>query len=197
MRRLWTRLEKAARQGASAVRVTRVRLRLGRAALPGPASLGPGVRVSATDGGHLRIGPGAAVEAGVALLAKVGVLDIAPGAFIGQGSVIAARERITIGRDVLIGEHVTIRDQDHRYGGEVATTRNGFVTAPIVIGDNVWIGAKATVTRGVSIGDNSVVAANAVVTADVPSNVVAAGVPARVIRRFGPGEGTGRNGGGA
>ena len=54
--------------------------------------------------------------------------------------------------------------------------------AAIRIGDNVWIGAKATITRGVTIGDNAVVGANAVVTRDVPENAVVGGVPAKVIR---------------
>lgn len=66
----------------------------------------------------------------------------------------------------------------------MVTARAGFLTAPIVIGNNVWIGAKATVTKGVSIGDNSVIAANAVVTRDIPAGTLAAGVPARVIRRI-------------
>jgi acetyltransferase-like isoleucine patch superfamily enzyme len=55
-------------------------------------------------------------------------------------------------------------------------------TAPIHIGDNVWIGAKATITRGVTIGDNAVVGANSVVTGDVPADAVYAGAPARLIR---------------
>jgi acetyltransferase-like isoleucine patch superfamily enzyme len=54
-----------------------------------------------------------------------------------------------------------------------------------VIGNNVWIGAKATVTKGVTIGDNVVIGANSVVTRDIPPNSVAAGAPARVIRSIG------------
>lgn len=53
---------------------------------------------------------------------------------------------------------------------------------PITIGHNVWIGAGVNVMPGVSIGDNSVIGAGSVVTRDVPANVVAAGVPCRVIR---------------
>ena len=54
--------------------------------------------------------------------------------------------------------------------------------APIHIGENVWIGSSVTITRGVTIGDNSVIAAGAVVTKDIPANVVAGGVPAKVIK---------------
>ena len=56
--------------------------------------------------------------------------------------------------------------------------------APVVIGDNVWIGANVTILPGVTIGDYVVVAAGAVVTKDVPSGVLVAGVPAIVKKRF-------------
>lgn len=56
--------------------------------------------------------------------------------------------------------------------------------APISIGDNVWLGAGAIVCSGVSIGDDTVVGAGAVVVRDLPAGVVAAGVPARVLREI-------------
>ena len=56
--------------------------------------------------------------------------------------------------------------------------------APITIGNNVWIGAHATVLAGVTIGDNAVIAAGAVVNRDIPADTVAAGVPAKVIRKL-------------
>lgn len=102
--------------------------------------------------------------------------------YIGAGAVIAASELITIGRDALIAEYVTIRDQDHEFESHGPTRLAGMRTAPIHIGDNVWIGAKATITRGVTIGDNAVVGANSVVTGDVPADAVYAGAPARLIR---------------
>jgi len=56
---------------------------------------------------------------------------------------------------------------------------------PIVLGDNVWLGGGVTVCPGVTIGDDTVVGAGAVVTRDLPSGVVVAGVPARVVREIG------------
>lgn len=56
--------------------------------------------------------------------------------------------------------------------------------APIHIGSNVWIGAGVVITKGVTIGDNSIIAAGAVVTRDIPANVIAAGVPAKVIKEI-------------
>ena len=56
---------------------------------------------------------------------------------------------------------------------------------PVVIGNNVWIGDKATILPGVTIGDGAVIAANAVVTKDVPAYSVVGGNPARVIKNEG------------
>ena len=117
---------------------------------------------------------------------KYGALTTGKNVHIGIGSVIACRDEITIGDDVLIAEHVTIRDQDHRYGGPKPTAQNGFDTAPIKIGNNVWIAAKVTITKGVTIGDNVTIGANSVVTRDIPSDCVAFGAPAKVYRRSEP-----------
>ena len=71
---------------------------------------------------------------------------------------------------------------DHEFEVAPPTRLAGMRTAPIVIGENVWIGAKATITRGITIGDNAVVAANAVVTRDVPANAVVGGIPAKILK---------------
>ncbi len=55
---------------------------------------------------------------------------------------------------------------------------------PVRIGNNVWIGSRVMVLKGASIGDNSVIAAMSVVTSAIPANCVAAGVPAKVIRKI-------------
>ena len=51
-----------------------------------------------------------------------------------------------------------------------------------MIGNNVWVGTKATILQGVTIGDNAVIGANAVVTRDIPANSIAVGAPARVVK---------------
>lgn len=143
--------------------------------------VGRHVRVSVTDGGRLDADAGLSLSDNASIIIKHGKLSVGENAFIGIGTIITCRESITIGDDALIAEYVTIRDQDHRYGGPKVTAKNGFDTAPIAIGDNVWIGAKATITKGVTIGDNAVVAAGAVVTKDVPANSIVGGIPAKVI----------------
>ncbi|MEI6212126.1 MAG: DapH/DapD/GlmU-related protein [bacterium] len=69
----------------------------------------------------------------------------------------------------------------------VEDRRQPGVSAPIILGCNVWLGVRVIVLKGVTIGDNAVIGAGSVVTHDIPANSLAAGVPARVIRSF-PGE---------
>lgn len=89
--------------------------------------------------------------------------------------------KVTIGKNAFIGPNVSIYTPNHPLG---ATQRNsGVETAyPVTIGDNVWLGGSVTILPGVTIGDNTVIGAGSVVTRDIPSNVVAAGNPCRVIK---------------
>lgn len=144
-----------------------------------------GCRFSITDGGRVFIGRNCSLDRFVTILVKHGTLTLGDDCYVGIGSVLCARDAITIGQGVLIAEYVTIRDQDHVFSAGLTLNQSGFRTRPVTIGDNVWLGAKVTVMRGVTIGENAVIGANSVVTGDIPANVVAVGVPARVIRELG------------
>ena len=109
-----------------------------------------------------------------------GALRIGNNVFFNNWCTVTCQESITIGDGTVVGPGVAIFDNDHDYNAECMTGH--YVTSPIVIGRNVWLGANVTVTRGVTIGDNAVIAANAVVTSDIPANCIAGGVPAKVIR---------------
>lgn len=139
------------------------------------------VRIRASDGGQINIGAQTAIDRFAFLVAQEGEIRIKNNCYIGIGTIICACHKIQIGRDALIAEYVTIRDQDHEFETARPTRAAGMRTAPIIIGNNVWIGAKATITKGVTIGDNVVIGANAVVTRDVPANALVAGVPAKVL----------------
>lgn len=147
-------------------------------------SITTGVRIRATDGARASFGPYVTIDRHADITAKYGELSIGAGTYIGQFTVVCARSNISIGSDCLIAEHVTLRDHDHFFGSGLKTISAGFATETVVIGDNVWIGAKATITKGVKIGSNSVIGANSVVTRDVPANTVVAGVPAKMLRRI-------------
>jgi acetyltransferase-like isoleucine patch superfamily enzyme len=97
--------------------------------------------------------------------------------YINSGAKIFVFRQLFIGDGVSIGECVTIRDSDN-HGIADRTEMDG----DIVIGDNVWIGMNANILKGVRIGDGAVIAAGAVVNRDVPPGMLAAGVPAKVIR---------------
>lgn len=106
--------------------------------------------------------------------------------FIGTNCVIVARESIEIMENCQIAEMAVIRDQNHNFGAPgKLIMEQGFNSMPIVIGANVWLGARVTVTAGSTIGDNTVVGANALVRGKLDANSVYGGVPARKIRSFG------------
>jgi acetyltransferase-like isoleucine patch superfamily enzyme len=113
-------------------------------------------------------------------------VEIGDNVFFNRGCHVDARLKVSIGDNCLFGEGASIHDADHVFGpgDRRPIAERGFVSAPVTIGRNVWVGAKATITRGVTIGDNAVIAAHAVVTRDVPPNSLVAGLPARVIRQW-------------
>ena len=99
-----------------------------------------------------------------------------------SGCTISAGASITIGNWVLIGSGVVISDGDaHPIDPEARRAGLGGGVKPIVIGDDVFIGARAIILKGVTIGKGSVIGAGAVVAKDIPSYSIAVGNPAKVI----------------
>lgn len=128
-------------------------------------------------------------------------LSVGDGTSIPKGSTIYCTDApCTIGRKVIFGPNPTIITGDHRtdligkYIIDVTVgdkTVNGYnpYDKPVVIEDDVWIGANVTILKGVTIGRGSVVAAGAVVTRSCPPYSIIGGVPAKLIRmRFTPEE---------
>ena len=113
-----------------------------------------------------------------------------------SSSCLWAKDCITIGNDVNIGGDCLIMDNDahpHDYlkrrvsywqENDEAVYLQAIPTAPIVIEDDVWIGARCIIQKGVHIGARSIIAAGSVVTKDIPADCVAAGVPANVIKKL-------------
>ena len=96
---------------------------------------------------------------------------------------ILDRASVTIGDHVLIAPGVVIATSNHPLDMQGRRDQLG-VAKPITIGNDVWIGANATVLPGVKVGNGVVVAAGAVVTKNIPEGTLVAGVPARVIRKL-------------
>ncbi len=100
-------------------------------------------------------------------------------------SRIIALEKIVIGDHVTIAQFVTILDHDHAYNFKNNTmTLKGYKTLPISIGSNVWIGDKVTILKGVTIGNNVIIGANSLVNKSIPNNCIAAGNPAKIIKKL-------------
>ncbi len=114
---------------------------------------------------------------------------------LGLNSKVVSSDRIVIGDYTAIADNVTIVDNnshpvnpvDRRFmrltpSGSKFRGLKYSDSAPVIIGENCWIGEFSRVLKGVKIGNNSIVAANAVVTKDVPENCIAAGNPARIVK---------------
>jgi acetyltransferase-like isoleucine patch superfamily enzyme len=102
---------------------------------------------------------------------------------INFNTVILGGEGVTIGDRVMIGPNCTLAASNHDYRQTDTPVRfaGALSDGPIVIEDDVWLGASVVVTDGVTIGRGAVVGAGAVVTRDIPPMAIAAGVPAKVI----------------
>jgi acetyltransferase-like isoleucine patch superfamily enzyme len=108
---------------------------------------------------------------------------------IGEMCQISSCNKVVIGEGVLVGRRVYISDNAHgQFEKEQLSippiVRPLYSKGPVIIGNNVWIGERACILAGVTIGDGAIVAANAVVTHDVPSFSLAAGVPAKIIKKL-------------
>ena len=102
-------------------------------------------------------------------------------AFINYNVSIMDRGTVTIGDHVLLAPNVVITTSNPPFDPRLRRESLGYAS-PVTIGDDVWIGYRATILSGVTIGQGAMIAAGSVVTKDVPPYAVVGGVPARVIR---------------
>jgi acetyltransferase-like isoleucine patch superfamily enzyme len=155
----------------------------------------------------IRLGDGVVVDDLVLLDAKGTSnrgIELGRGVFLGRGTILSCKDgdivlgdhtnlgfycEVFSGSTVSVGHHGLFAAQAYLVGGghEFEAAAAAVIDQPrtsrgIVLGDNVWLGTGAKVLDGVRVGSDVVVGANAVVNADLPSGVIAAGVPARVLR---------------
>jgi len=96
-----------------------------------------------------------------------------------SGTVVGCASRIVLGENVRCGANTTITDTDWH----IDDPRTGS-DAPVTIEKGVWLGVNVTVLKGVTIGENTIVGAGSLVTGPLPANVVAGGVPAKVLKEI-------------
>jgi acetyltransferase-like isoleucine patch superfamily enzyme len=164
------------------VRAVLVRFCHPRARFGANCDIRSGFRLLMLGKGSVHVGPGCVIDRDATIECR-GSLLVGSRSVFGHHVTIGVRDSVRIGSDCLIAEMVSIRDHDHGfYDLARPMWKQAPLTAPIDIGDDVWIGSKATITRGVHIGRGAIVGANAVVVHDVPAGAIVGGIPARIIR---------------
>ena len=98
-------------------------------------------------------------------------LSLEDNLFCGKGALVCFKsEKSRIGKNVLIAPSAKLYDHNHTYNANANNVLGGFEIRPVIVGNNVWIGANTIVLPGVTIGDNVIIGAGAIVTKSIPSN---------------------------
>jgi len=140
--------------------------------------------VSVSGTGTITIGSRCRIGAHTELQAnESGRIVLGSDVRINRGCTIVSYSHVAIGNCSIIGEYVTIRDANHGMDPSAPMRWQPHTSAPVTIGEDVWIGRGACILAGVSIGCGAVIGANSVVTHTVPDMCIAAGIPAQIIRQ--------------
>lgn len=124
----------------------------------------PHTEITIDNGAELRIGRGFKMRDGAKIRVRKGAkCIIGNNSSINSNNMIACHECIEIGDDVQFSPNVQIYDHDHDFKVEGGVKAGKFKTAPVKIGNNVWIGANTVILRGTEIGDNCVIGAGCVI----------------------------------
>ena len=174
----------ALRQPARAWTLMRARWALRRCTAVGPWPRLFG-RVLVRNHGRITIGERLLMYGGTVRCELVadpgGVIEIGDRVFINYGVSISAHQLVKIGSRCQIGNYTLLMDNDYHQAGDKTMLGQ---SRPIILEEDVWLGARVIVLKGVTIGQGAVIGAGSVVTRDIPPRSVAVGQPARVVKRF-------------
>lgn len=141
------------------------------------------VRMDTPPYRQFRLGRYSVIESGTCINNAVGDVIIGDYTRVGLHNTIIGP--VNIGHHVNLAQGITVTALNHNFeDSEKRIDEQGVCTTPVVIEDDVWIGANAVILPGVRVGTHSVVAAGAVVTKDVPSHSIVAGIPAKIIKKI-------------
>lgn len=126
-------------------------------------------KISAVNQGQIKIGAGSTISSGTAIESVGGVIVLDGYNFINRNCILSSLSEIHIEKGVTIGPNSMIYDHDHNYHGDGQTR---FISKPVVIGENTWIGAGVIILKGVNIGRNVVIGAGSIVTKDIKDNTL-------------------------
>ena len=133
----------------------------------------PHTEITMDNGAELRIGSNFKMRDGAKIRVRKGaVCKLSRNVSVNSNNMIACHECIEIGDDVQLSPNVQIYDHDHDFHAEGGVKTGKYKTAPVKIGNNVWIGANTVILRGTEIGDNCVIGAGCVVKGHVPENTI-------------------------
>lgn len=161
---------------------------IGKPVIAQPVLFAGGGRIVMGEGVQLGWNPSPFLYSGYIFIAALydhSSVEISDHVYINNNSVIySAGEGITIGRNSLIGTSVEIYDSDFHDLSPDKRSTGVPKTGKISIGENVFIGSNVKILKGVSIGSGSVIGNGSVITKSIPENVMAAGNPAKVIKKI-------------
>ena len=141
------------------------------------------VRMDTPPYRQFRLGRYSVIESGTCINNAVGDVIIGDYTRVGLHNTIIGP--VNIGHHVNLAQGITVTALNHNFeDSEKKIDEQGVCTTPVVIEDDVWIGANAVILPGVRVGTHSVVAAGAVVTKDVPPHSIVAGIPAKIIKKI-------------
>jgi acetyltransferase-like isoleucine patch superfamily enzyme len=152
-------------------------------------TLGDYVEINALSKKGVRIGNNVSIQKQT-IIDCTGVLrEIGDGLIIGnnvgiaQNCFIQVRGTVRIGNNVIFGPNVMIFSENHNFSDpNIPIIHQGETRLPVLIQDNVWLGARSVILGGVTVGEGSIVAAGSVVNKDVPPFSIVGGVPAKIIK---------------
>jgi acetyltransferase-like isoleucine patch superfamily enzyme len=146
-----------------------------------------GIRIVGNSADAIAIGNDVRILRGVTIsTSPEGRVQIGNGVHIGEGSIIYSGVEIKIGDNVIMGPQNIIVDLDHRFQNlDIPINEQGMNGKEVSIEEDVWIASHCVIIKGVTIGKGSVIGAGSVVNKNIPPYSVAAGVPAKVIKKRG------------
>lgn len=144
-------------------------LYINRISFSGIPKICNGFKIAIKKGSKIEIGKSFRARYNLSMRAyDNGKIKIGDNCFFNDGCSINCQEKIEFGNNVFCGQNVMFFDHDHDYQNDM----NKFVTKPITIGNNVWIGANCTILKGVTIGDNVVIAAGSIVRENIKNDML-------------------------
>lgn len=132
--------------------------------------MAPSTQVELLNGGSIELGKKCSLGKNAEIASVNGMVKIGENVHIGDYCMIICRDSIEIGENTIFGPHVYIYDHDHSVNKKGRVQRNSYVSTPIVIGKDVWIGINTVILKGTIIGDGCIIGAGSVITGTIAPN---------------------------